>query len=115
MLWIWQKKSSNIKDLGSHIWDSWADENGSIGKAYGYQLGVKHQDFLFSKNMMSDATPKFAFFDVPDAFGMVSEDNSIIYDNKTQKIVYDQGRKGYNLKRGQAYLQKLYDDIASKK
>ena len=79
------------------------------------QLGVKHQDFLFSKNMMSDATPKFAFFDVPDAFGMVSEDNSIIYDNKTQKIVYDQGRKGYNLKRGQAYLQKLYDDIASKK
>lgn len=79
------------------------------------QLGVKHQDFLFSKNMMSDATPKFAFFDVPDAFGMVSEENSIIYDNKTQKIVYDQGRKGYNLKRGQAYLQKLYDDIASKK
>ncbi len=43
MLWIWQKKSNNIKDLHSHIWDEWADENGSIGKAYGYQLGVKHQ------------------------------------------------------------------------
>ena len=43
MLWIWQKKSNNVKDLGSHIWDSWADENGSIGKAYGYQMGVKHQ------------------------------------------------------------------------
>ena len=43
ILWIWQKKSNNIKDLNSHIWDSWADENGSIGKAYGYQLGVKHQ------------------------------------------------------------------------
>ena len=42
LLWIWQKKSNNIKDLKSHIWDSWADENGSIGKAYGYQLGVKH-------------------------------------------------------------------------
>lgn len=42
MLWIWQKKSNNIKDLGSHVWDSWADESGSIGKAYGYQLGVKH-------------------------------------------------------------------------
>jgi len=42
ILWIWQKKSNNIKDLGSHIWDSWADENGSIGKAYGYQMGVKH-------------------------------------------------------------------------
>ena len=43
MLWIWQKKSNNIRDLNSHIWDSWADENGSIGKAYGYQLGIKHQ------------------------------------------------------------------------
>ena len=43
ILWIWQKKSNNIHDLNSHIWDSWADENGSIGKAYGYQLGVKHQ------------------------------------------------------------------------
>lgn len=43
ILWIWQKKSNNIHDLGSHIWDSWADENGSIGKAYGYQLGVKHK------------------------------------------------------------------------
>lgn len=43
LLWIWQKKSNNVHELGSHIWDSWADENGSIGKAYGYQLGVKHQ------------------------------------------------------------------------
>ncbi len=43
MLWIWQKKSNNIKDLNSHIWDEWADENGSIGKAYGYQLGVKYR------------------------------------------------------------------------
>ncbi len=43
LLWIWQKKSSNINELGSRIWDSWADENGSIGKAYGYQLGVKHK------------------------------------------------------------------------
>lgn len=43
MLWIWQQKSNNIQDLHSHIWDSWADDNGSIGKAYGYQLGVKHR------------------------------------------------------------------------
>ena len=43
LLWIWQKKSNNVHDLSSHIWDSWADETGSIGKAYGYQLGVKHQ------------------------------------------------------------------------
>jgi len=43
ILWIWQKKSNNIKDLNSHIWDSWANEDGSIGKAYGYQLGIKHR------------------------------------------------------------------------
>ena len=43
LLWIWQKKSNNVSELGSHIWDAWADENGSIGKAYGYQLGVKHK------------------------------------------------------------------------
>ena len=42
LLWIWQKKSNNVHDLASHVWDSWADENGSIGKAYGYQLGVKN-------------------------------------------------------------------------
>ena len=53
LLWIWQKKSNNIHDLNSHIWDSWADETGSIGKAYGYQLGVKHHypegDFVDSQ------------------------------------------------------------------
>ncbi len=43
ILWIWQKKSNNVNELNSHIWDSWADENGSIGKAYGYQMGVKHK------------------------------------------------------------------------
>lgn len=43
ILWIWQKKSNNVHDLNSHIWDQWADESGSIGKAYGYQLGVKYQ------------------------------------------------------------------------
>lgn len=43
MLWIWQRKSNNVKDLHSHIWDEWADEDGSIGKAYGYQMGVKHR------------------------------------------------------------------------
>ena len=43
ILWIWQKKSNNVHDLNSHIWDAWADETGSIGKAYGYQMGVKHK------------------------------------------------------------------------
>lgn len=43
ILWIWQQKSNNVHDLHSHIWDAWADEDGSIGKAYGYQMGIKHQ------------------------------------------------------------------------
>ena len=43
MLWIWQQKSNNINDLHSHVWDEWADETGSIGKAYGYQMGIKHK------------------------------------------------------------------------
>ena len=78
------------------------------------QLGVEHREFTFSKNMMSDATPKFAFFAVNDAFGVVSEENSLIYDNRAKRIVYDKGEKGFNLKRGKAYLQKLYDDLAKK-
>lgn len=78
------------------------------------QLGVEHREFTFSKNMMSDATPKFAFFAVNDAFGIASEENSLIYDNRAKRIVYDKGEKGFNLKRGQAYLQKLYDDLAKK-
>ena len=43
LLWIWQKKSNRIEELGSHVWDEWAGEDGTIGKAYGYQLGIKHQ------------------------------------------------------------------------
>ncbi len=43
LLWIWQRKSNNIHDLNAHIWDEWADDDGSIGKAYGYQMGIKHK------------------------------------------------------------------------
>ena len=56
-LWIWQKKSNNIHDLHSHIWDAWADEDGSIGKAYGYQMGVKHQ----YKEGMMDQTDRVIY------------------------------------------------------
>lgn len=79
------------------------------------QLNIPHDEYLFSKNMMSDDAPKFAFFTAPDFFGVVSEENSLIYDNKAQRAVYDKGAKlGYNIKRGQAYLQKLFDDINDK-
>lgn len=43
LLWIWQKKSNDVKELRARVWDEWADENGTIGKAYGYQLGIKHR------------------------------------------------------------------------
>lgn len=49
LLWIWQKKSNRVQDLNSHIWDAWADEKGSIGKAYGYQLGIPYE---FSQGKM---------------------------------------------------------------
>ena len=57
MLWIWQQKSNNIHDLHSHIWDAWADEDGSIGKAYGYQMGVKHR----YKEGMMDQTDRVIY------------------------------------------------------
>ena len=57
MLWIWQKKSNNVYELKSHIWDSWADETGSIGRAYGYQMGVKHQ----YKEGMMDQTDRVIY------------------------------------------------------
>ena len=57
MLWIWQKKCNNVHELKSHIWDSWADESGSIGKAYGYQMGVKHQ----YKEGMMDQTDRVIY------------------------------------------------------
>ena len=57
LLWIWQKKSNNVHELKSHIWDNWADESGSIGKAYGYQMGVKHQ----YKEGMMDQTDRVIY------------------------------------------------------
>ena len=65
MLWIWQKKSNNIHDLNSHIWDSWADEDGSIGKAYGYQMQVKHQ---YREGMMDQVDHEMNLY--PCAYSM---------------------------------------------
>jgi phosphoglycerol transferase MdoB-like AlkP superfamily enzyme len=77
------------------------------------QMGIEHKDMLFSKDMLDSKAPHFAFFTVPDAFGMVTEDNRIIFDNKSRQLMLNEGKhKGKNLKAGQAYLQKIYDDIA---
>ncbi len=79
------------------------------------QLGLPHGEFTFSKDMLSPASPHFAFFAVPDAFGMVTPDNRLIFDCRSSSVVLDEGTaKGRNLLPGQAYLQKLYDDIAGR-
>ena len=76
------------------------------------QLGLSHSDFTFSKDMLDRRAPHFAFFTVPDLFGMVTIDNTIIHDNQSGRVVYDSGvKKGVNLLPGKAYLQKLYDDL----
>lgn len=76
-------------------------------------LGVEHNEFLFSKDILDAKAPHFAFFTFPDAMGMVTEENTVIYDNALNKAVFDEGsKKGLNKKRVQAYLQKLYDKIA---
>ena len=73
---------------------------------------MDHSAFTFSKDLMNPHAPHFAFFTVPDAFGMVTEENELIYDNKSGKTVVDRGsQRSVNLQKGQAYLQKLYDDI----
>ncbi len=76
-------------------------------------LGIEHRDFSFSKDILDTKAPHFAFFTFPDAMGMVSEENTLIFDNALNKAVFDEGsKKGHNKKRVQAYLQKLYDKIA---
>lgn len=79
------------------------------------QLSLPHQDFVFSKDMLNPASPHFAFFAVPDAFGMVTPDNQLIFNCEADAVAVDEGStKGKNLLPGKAYLQKLYDDIAKR-
>ena len=79
------------------------------------QLSIPHGEFTFSKDMLNPASPHFAFFTVPDAFGFLTPDNQLIFNNEADAIVVDEGpKKGQNLSLGQAYLQKLYDDIAKR-
>ncbi|WP_300813971.1 LTA synthase family protein [uncultured Bacteroides sp.] len=79
------------------------------------QLGLPHGQFTFSKDMLDPNSPHFAFFTVPDAFGVATADNCLIYDNQSGSVVLDEGtEKGKNLRAGMAYLQKLYDDLAAR-
>ena len=77
------------------------------------QLGIDHSEFIFSKDILCPTTPHFAFFTNNDLFGVVSDDNAIVHDNKLQKTVVNTGKtKDANLEKGKAYLQKLYDYIS---
>ncbi len=89
VLWIWQKKSNNINDLNSHIWDEWADEDGSIGKAYGYQMGkryVHHTTDTIDKTL-KDTYPSILYDENRSGRGgqynvWLDQTDGIIYDLK---------------------------------
>ena len=79
------------------------------------QLNLPHEEFMFSKNIVNPATPHFGYFTNGNLFGMVSADNQLVYDCDAGKVVYDEGtNKGENLKKGQAFLQTLYDDLSKR-
>ena len=77
------------------------------------QLGIAHQSFVFSKNMLDERSPHFAFFTIPDAFGVVTENGHLVYDCQAGRVDSENNGNGY-LEKGQAYLQKLYDDLADR-
>lgn len=79
------------------------------------QLGLPHNDLLFSKDIFDASIPHYAFFLMNDGIGFIDTDNTMIYDNKLGRTVIDEGRqKGKNLQRGKALLQVLFDDIAQR-
>lgn len=85
MLWIWQQHSNNVNDLNTRIWDSWADENGSIGTAYGYQIGKRSTYRIKSNNILADVKKVFptVFYDVND---------NVIYDSDSRHTIFVDGK-----------------------
>lgn len=77
-------------------------------------LDLSHKEFTYSKDMLDPQAPHFAFFDVPDAIGMVTKDGAVIYDNTSGKVVLKEGQGTKLLPSAKAYLQKMYDDIAKR-
>lgn len=79
------------------------------------QLGLPHDDFTFSKNILNSSSPHFAFFTFPNIFGMVTADNEVVFNCESNTVAMDEGtHQGENLNKGKAYLQKLYDDLAKR-
>lgn len=79
------------------------------------QLGVPHDDFTFSKNILNPSSPHFGYFTRPNFFGMVTPENQLVYNLDANTVQLDEGpEKGANLEKGKAFLQKLYDDLAKR-
>lgn len=127
-LGAWPEHPDNFKPWRYHvplIWTGGAIRRPMTVSTYGSQqdiaatllsqLGIAHDDMIFSKDMMNTAVNHFAFFLPNDGLGMITTYNTLIYDNIQQKVVYDAGnKKGANLKGGKALLQVLFDDIAKR-
>lgn len=79
------------------------------------QLGLPHEEFTFSKNVLNPSSPHFGYFTFPNAFGMITKENAVIYDCDLEKSILDTGsHPGANLNKGKAFLQKLYDDLGKR-
>ena len=84
LLWIWQKKSNNIKDLKSHIWDEWADEKGSIGTAYGYQIGKKYEHHEYDREK-----DLYTYKDYPSGTVIVKNNKMWVLLDQIDGVIYD--------------------------
>jgi phosphoglycerol transferase MdoB-like AlkP superfamily enzyme len=79
------------------------------------QLGIPHDEFTFSKNLLNPASPHYAFFTYPNIFGMITPENQLVFDCDAKQVYSDTGiHSGENLMKGKAILQKLYDDLAAR-
>lgn len=113
ILWIWQKQSNNIKDLNSHIWDEWADENGSIGKAYGYQIGKQymHHKFKITEETKDRLVSELREFEESgfkyriDEVIKGDERWAYVYLNQIDAVIYDLRHNPYSRR----ILTNIYD------
>ena len=79
------------------------------------QLGLPHDEFTFSKDILNPSSPHFGYFTRPNYFGMVTPENQLVYNLDANTVQLDEGtEKGANLEKGKAFLQKLYDDLAKR-
>lgn len=88
LLWIWQKKSNRVSELASHVWDQWTDENGTIGKAYGYQIGQKYVHHTIKNvSSMEDVTEDLSAY--PSAEIVFEKGNALVLLDQMDAVIYD--------------------------